>query len=626
MTTAQVLPLTSSNIYPDILSRFTPNPVASSQINIVPMATVQPAYKPKEEETITMATVGGNAITIQAGETCNFYQRHEKVFEPIVLAKRWGPLIIYDKRWYFRLVQARNGEYQRSRALMDDFDLNMIANHMVVCFTPDILPGQDRPFRTKEGKPGRIYAFFDSYLEFFDYMQKFSDTDRAFYELIFGELPQKPHFDIDISLEDLNQAYPGENIDTVADKLIEALITGCILVLADHSVTLDIHRDVLLYSSHNLDKRSFHLVLNNKCHDGHKETKAFYDAVVIKVKDITQGKYLGFIDAKVYSPRQQFRLVGCQKQRSNRPKVFYEEFLFQGTRYTHIYNEDVSDIMMKKLTMIYESMVSFTAGCTLLPSLIPPKPINHSDLGTMPDLEDNIVDRCMIMLRNRFASMTYTITNKYGEQIIRPVPCPFSMNEIHGHIITLKRDAPSYCTTCRKVHDDENPYMFIIKGKLYFDCRRTEQWAPDAPKLFIGYLAITITEMQNGGQLPGIMAEHESEIDEGEFTFGDFDIGAPTLPPIRKPSPKSSSATISNLVSTSGQIITSPQNNNEVTIPVVTIPVSELTQNVQELTMTIAKERAQKQYHRKEPEYLFGVCSFSSVTNNMAWTTGLNSK
>jgi hypothetical protein len=386
---------------------------------------------------------------------------------------------------------------------------------LVICFTPNKIPGQEKLFRNKEGDPIRIYAFFDSYVEFYHYTKKFAAKERCFYEIIFGELPQKPHFDIDINNNDIEL----ENIDAIGDLLVESVITACNEILSENNVTFDIHRDVLIYSSHGNEKRSYHIVINNKYHDGNKEAKAFYEAVIKKVNLLTNDKYASllskFIDNGVYSSRQQFRIYGCQKLLTNRPKIFLETFKYKGEIITHVYpEEDIADPVVKHLTILYESLVSYVSGSKYVPSLVPPTPFRHSDLSSQPDLEDETVNRCMNMLNIKL-----------------PGGAPFKINSITGHLILLKRTAPSYCPVCHKQylqgqpnsktkpHEAENPFMFIVGGKIYWNCRRSDE------SYFLGYLAITIQEL---------LANDRELVDDapdmsGEFCFGDFDIGTPTL-------------------------------------------------------------------------------------------------
>ncbi|MEO6067491.1 MAG: hypothetical protein ABIQ41_05875, partial [Gemmatimonadales bacterium] len=524
----------------------------------------------------------------------------KKVFEPVFLQQKRGPLVIHGKRWYFLLVRSKDA-YRRSLSLMDDYTLNQIAEHMVVCFTPDKIPGFDKPFRTKEGEPGRIYAFFDSYVEFYQYMQKFDKAQRAFYEVAFGELPQKPHFDIDIDRTSFEAAFPRDNIDTVAETLREAVIEGCCEVLQEQGVTLNLEKDLLLYSSHGDNKRSYHVVLTNRCHDGNKEAKAFYDAVITKVHSYTQGKYRNqnFVDRGVYSPRQQFRIVGCQKWNSGRPKVFYEQFWYKGRPYNHIYNEDTTDEMMKKYTIIYESLISFTSGCSFLPSLVPLTTFTQNQLGDMPDLELPVIDQCLLMLRDKmkqFADAFY----KERPHVRKLQVSPFTLKEIRGHLILLKRSAASHCPICQRQdpHDKEHPYMYIMAGKIYWDCRRA---ADNTKKFFVGYLTMSIEEL-------GTTVVEDEDDNTGEFMFGDYDIGLPTLAPTK----------ITPIKQVEVKQVEVKQ--EEIKLPIV--PVEQRLQNVQKIMSKVAQAQAYNSYIKNEPQDVTGRVSLSSVKSEISWTAG----
>ena len=517
--------------------------------------------------------------------------------------RKKGPLYIHDKRWYFRLVPPKEGEYGRARALMQDYELNMLAQHLVVCFTPGMIPGQPKPYLNEKGEYGRLYAFFESYLEFYKYMQNFAPENRAFYEIVFGELPQKPHFDIDISADNLDKYYPHDNIDSVAELLREAVMLGCVQVLADLRVDINVAHDILLYSSHGTNKRSWHIIINNRCHDGNKEARAFYDAVLAKVRIYTGGKYMQseFIDPGVYSPRQQFRLIGSQKPGSGRPKIFYEDFVLAGVRYKHIYNEDVSDIQMKKLTVIYESLIGFTTGCSYLPSLLPERTGNPNNLGDLPDLESSIVQQCMNMLKS-----------KLGD-------CPFSIKTVQGHLIMLKRNAKSFCPICKREHQTENPYMFIIGGKVYWDCRRSET---GASKLMLGYLAMSLDELMTAGYNGDTMniidntIEDNSDDDTSMLMFGDYKLGE---------SIQSISTTTDNASMEKKEVkeVKEVKDPIKEALATINVPVSERMQNIEAITRNMVKTRAEKKYMRSQPEDLLGIRSLSSIASEMAWAPGL---
>ncbi len=425
-----------------------------------------------------------------------------------------GPLIICEKRWYFNLVSGVAGQEEsatRSRALMDDYTLNDIANHLVICYTPSHLPGQARPFVNLNGQPRRIYAFFDSYIEFYKYFQHFEDAQKCFYEIVFGELPQKPHFDIDIDVQEFTERYPGDSVDSIATFLLEEVINGCQAVFEQLKVPVTLETDLLIYNSHGPNKRSFHVIWNNKCHDGHKEAKAFYDAVMTQVRNITP-KYLEFVDKSVYSPRQQFRLIGSRKVGTSRVKRFHEEFEVGGRKYQHVYAEEFTDLELRKLAVLQESLVSFTAGCVYIPSLVLPKQYSQPNLGDLPDLSEKAVTDCISLVAQKFRE--------------RGLDAPFAFLGIRGHLILLRRLRRSLCPLCNKIHEHENPFLFIVSGKIYWDCRRTE-----GNKFFVGYL-------ESSTPLEDVLEEEESEDDDSlvECNFGGYQMTLKPEPATSEPS------------------------------------------------------------------------------------------
>jgi len=386
---------------------------------------------------------------------------------------------IYGKKWYYGLKQSNEDEYKLH--LLDEFKLSDVAKHLIVCLKPNKLPGQHELFRTKENKFHHLFTLFDSYLDFYLYMLKFPIEDRNFYEVILGDLPQKPHFDIDISKKDVDD---DENIEYIGNILYQAVIQCSIETLEELSVKVNIEKDILIYISHGNDKRSYHIIINNKCHDGNEEARAFYNTVVNKVNDIftikypEYLKYVKFIDRAVYSKKQQFRIMGCQKYGSDRPKRFIEKFRYNNIEYTHKYIEEFKNDDMKKLAILYESLISFISGCSYIQSLVKPKIYHNYNTNTR--LDDITINRCMKMLKEK---MNY---------------CPFSISSVDEEIgtIYLKREAPSHCPICRKrePHESRDPLIYISKGGVYWNCLRHDKGLPN---LYLGDLSMNIIDLQN---------------------------------------------------------------------------------------------------------------------------------
>jgi len=392
---------------------------------------------------------------------------------------------------------------------MQDYNINAIENHLVVCYMPSCLPWSRHPFVTPEGKPGRLYSFFDSYVEYVKYTALFSAEERSFFELVFGELPQKPHFDVDIDVHKYMEKY-GDSVDTMVPTLIDALIRSCIMVLGGLGITLNVNKDILLYSSHGTDKRSVHMVINNYYHDGNDDALAFYWLVVEQISKLTDGKYVEFIDNAVYSKRQQFRILGCRKIGTERVKVYHESFLYDNIIYEHAYTGEITDSAMKVLTMTAESLVSFTAGCQILPSLYVPKSSTYIG-GDSGDLSDATTSRAMEMIKEVMEE------------------APFKLEEVKGSLLVLKRMAPSYCPLCETVHEAQHPFMYITNSKLYWNCRRWLKPGP-VPRFFVGYIDVVYANEPNSTE--GLTGDRESSVgdannagdggDEGYFSFGDY--------------------------------------------------------------------------------------------------------
>lgn len=343
---------------------------------------------------------------------------------------------IRGKRWYYRLVPTTEG---RGKSLLEAYNSSTVASSLIVCFTPSSLPNNPRAL-TKEGNPIRLYSLFPSYLEFYDYSVKFSQSDRCFYEMIFGERPQKPHFDIDIG-EDALKRHPEDTLDSLAENVKDDLI-GVLLTLLDVQPS-----DILLYSSHGSNKRSYHLLVNGVYHSNNNQAKIFYE----KTMRAMCGVYSDLIDHAVYSSRQQFRIVGSQKVRSGRPKIFHETFSWRGQEITHRYSETTENEELKKRIVLYESLVSFTSGCRAIPD----DHVSHRRTYTLGTIEESQVEEVMSMVRSQFGSV-------------------FSLKDVTLNSIALKRNRPSFCSNCNKTHEHENPYVFIFDGKVYWDCRRSK--------------------------------------------------------------------------------------------------------------------------------------------------------
>jgi hypothetical protein len=342
-------------------------------------------------------------------------------------------LVIKNHTWYFTLVESPNNKNP------------LLANHKNV---------KNKLIVALTISDKILFGLFDNYLKFLEYSSQFKEQDRCFFEVIFGEFAQKPHFDIDIKKEEYEKHYDnGYSFCNVI--ILDTLIRSCIIQLEKMSYKVNIEKDVLIYCSSSEQKHSYHLVINNICHANNLEAKEFYKAVIFEYRKLLPDNLLGFenfIDESVYSAKQQFRILGSQKTMSNRPKLFLEEFTFEGQKYRHIYKEE--DPKKKYFVQLYESLVGFTPYCTFLPTLTKAKkPITF----VAEEVEESQVKKCLDM-------MTKAIKD-----------CPFDFDRIENDNIILRRLSPSYCPICQRSHSSENPFIKVVGKDVFWFCRRSEK-------------------------------------------------------------------------------------------------------------------------------------------------------
>lgn len=357
--------------------------------------------------------------------------------------------IINGIRWYYRLKQQKDGE-KNKKGLFSDVPRHTLSNSLIVALSY---------LDTDTNKEFRLYTSFKSYLEFGIYQLKLPQHERCFYEIILGESSQKPHFDIDID----NKEAPGEEIkDNVIDAITE--------VLLNKGIQLKMDTDVLIYTSHGNNKQSYHVVINNYCHTNNVEAKAFYDNVMDHVKP----EFTQWIDRAVYSPTQQFRIVGSQKYGSSRKKVFQKYWNYKGIVINYKYPESPDSPEHEMVMQLEASIVGYTGNCKFLPPFEP-----------RMDKIKNYIESEDIDIKDATAALN--LVAAAGKINVEDSRFPYKFLGINGPIVMLKRTKASCCKICNRVHEHENPYLVVVGDEkaVYFHCRR----APDSKKLYLGKLA-----------------------------------------------------------------------------------------------------------------------------------------
>ncbi len=362
----------------------------------------------------------------------------------------------FGKQWYTHLVQPQKWYGKKPKWLLEDYKQEDLKSHLVICYT-----------QKYTNYVQYLYAVFDSYVEFYPHYSKFQD--KSFYEVV--QFIQKPHFDIDMDYitymehYSFDKPYHYEEFCKIGEILIETIIRACTIIMRPN--VLNLNKDVLVYTSHGKskgkDKLSYHIVINHWCHIDEVEAGAFFEKVYHLTSCLLNGRYVEWIDSRVYKSRQNFRLVGSHKCDNDRVKIFNNEFMYFGEKIIH----EPDHLNNKELNDFSKSLITFTSGCRLLQSFKEYKNYTPYDY----DITEDDLKEIEVMLNKQFKNQ-------------------FSVREVNKNKVQLKKKNPYYCPLCLRIHYHENPLVIVYESVVKFSCRRHE----DNKKLLLGYLTKKIEE------------------------------------------------------------------------------------------------------------------------------------
>ena len=401
--------------------------------------------------------------------------------------------VLWSKYLVSGTVYTADGQSYQRTGILDKTSLT--DNSVVVSYTPGVINelreklivfedghterlGRykiNRPYLDQQGRPKRLYTVFKDAITFYKYYRLLNDA-RYCYEIIRGEMPQKPHFDIDINDQ--------ENNDETAKYTLYLLFTTLTTIFAEYGINLNWQEDFLLYSSHQhpdgslAAKRSYHLLIKNYCHANHKEAQSLYQRVIAKEPSLAK-----YVDAAVYSKNQAFRLLGSAKYESDYNKSRYKR--------------KVREIMLDKLYTwqvgeehieVYHSLVGYVKECMLLPPFVEKfncpqcieinKQQQHSENNDLFlfTLQQNVLkcSKCTREQINTTQELNIEESKQYlklVEQNIKEVGS-FYIRKIDNNRIDLNKVRRYNCPVCVRSHDNENPFLTVEGDSVYFHCRR----------------------------------------------------------------------------------------------------------------------------------------------------------
>ena len=323
----------------------------------------------------------------------------------------------------------------------------------------------------------RLFSLFPNYRAFLQYEYQFPAKLRSFYETVFGQTPQKPHFDLDVDLnndQDLLHSVPGRTVQEVVDELVQLVLEAIIAVFQDYRLQLDLTRDILLFTSHGSSKRSFHIVIDNYYHCNHREAAAFYHMVANRIPSL----YRRWLDSKVYSSIQQFRLEGSQKIGSGRIKVLAEEWSLRDRLVRYQLSEQPTNDFHRRCLIFRASLLGQVKGATGLPSFLPRSAEPGPLVVVRPSSHQQLTSEEGLAALDLVAQKVGVSTTDHR--------FPYRLIRVEGNLVILKRVKRSHCRICDRVHENENPFLVVVgqEKRVYFYCRRNDEGA----RLYVGSL------------------------------------------------------------------------------------------------------------------------------------------
>lgn len=472
------------------------------------------------EEAIRMQTINplpglrrveSNSSRPQSQTNKVFRKRYDREGIRYILGRKWYRLLIL-KEWNeikdtltdsTRPNDNPANPIKPWRALYQDHQVDLSHGNLLICQT--------------DPNDCRLYTLFEDFVEYDKYSRKFVSTDQCFYELLIGS--RKPIFDIDIDL-----TKPGvekvfqKNIENKVETwpICQHLLLAVQKVMEQEGIKLQLNWQILWYSSHGPNKHSYHLVINGVYHPDHLEAQAFFQRVI----QLVDPKYHEWIDRKVYSTKQQFRVLHCQKLGSNRPKVLIREwdYLDMQGQIHHLYHQPSSksnNPQEAHLIDLSDSLASFTIKCQLLPNFDKQR---EERLLAQSTRKWDLINSSEELSAERIRKILDLAETGWKNLPNQSASFPYSFKDTVGSLINLKRDFPAFCSKCQRVHDAENGFIVVVGGKIILNCRRSD----DGKGLILGQLYQPLDIEQLFRQVDGSEPIIQDQIDTFEPISSDI--------------------------------------------------------------------------------------------------------
>lgn len=292
-------------------------------------------------------------------------------------------------------------------------------------------------------KISNIFLYFFKWKDFINLYNKIPKENRHFYEIIDNNC--KFFLDLDAKYEEIEKEKWNIWVEEIKYEMITIIykLTQKNIEIIEFESLGNLNENK--YSSH-LIVKDFNLTMH-QCDNLCK--------FIIKEMNIEKTK---IIDNTIYNNWRSLRIQGCTKIDSKRIK--------------QLKNINTDNIKIEGLVTNLENTISFnTFNVNFVFNNEIPKTIYYKNTN---------------IYNNSFNIKKYRYTNKDVEFVKNNyIKLELFMNKWHNmtrnfitykinnNIIMYKKFLPYNCNSCNRIHENQNPYIYVELDQIYFDCRRS---------------------------------------------------------------------------------------------------------------------------------------------------------
>ena len=334
----------------------------------------------------------------------------------------------------------------------------------------------DLPSNPSYGEQGRKniqrFILFSDHIDFLNFLYQVPLNKRNFFEIMLDKA-QKPHFDIDIDLDDYhNFTDKSLSFDKEFEHTLSYVVNACKEVFAQYKLNLDVSKHVVICTSHGEKKRSAHVTIHGFSHTNCVEAKAFY----ILVRNAIPVRFQRWLDNSVYKPTQNWRLVGNQKAGTMRTKVFQKTWkLYDEGKWKTIEFSPETEYTVNPTVFQFEITLLQNFVSQMLPSFVDKAGEISTEIVRLNLYREN----GKVWDDEPGDDETLNKVKELIKQKLGVDKFPFRVLHNYKGMIVFRRNLPYTCPVCQVKHQNQNPYCKIDKGVAWLDCRRSSAHTPD---------------------------------------------------------------------------------------------------------------------------------------------------